>query len=70
MKHWNMLTFHHVQEAVTLGFLKLFHIPSNEDPADLLTEFLSYQEAIPYLCPLLFWHRDTSDIPTKGVLTR
>ena len=21
MKHWNALTFHHVQEAVTLGYL-------------------------------------------------
>ena len=27
MKHWNVLTFHHVQEAIASGFLKVFHIP-------------------------------------------
>ena len=66
MKHWNTLTFHHVQEAVTTRFLKLFHIPGNENHADLLTKFLRCQEAIPYLCPLLLWHGDTSDIPMIG----
>ena len=25
-------------------------------------KFLGNQEAIPYLCPILVWHRDTSDI--------
>ena len=47
MKHWNTLEFHHSQEVVTSGCLKLFHIPSNENPADLLMKFLGYQEAIP-----------------------
>ena len=57
MKHWNVLVS---------GFLQLYHIPSNENPADLHMKFLGYQEAIPYLHPLLFWHGDMSDIPTKG----
>ena len=51
MKCWNALAFHHVQESVALAFLQSFHIPSNENPSNLLTKFLSYQEAIPYICP-------------------
>ena len=66
MKCWNALAFHCIQEAIVMGFLQLFYIPGNEDPANLLIEFLGYQEAIPYLCPLLFWHGDMSDIPMKG----
>ena len=54
-----------VQEAVASRFLQLFHIPGNETLVDLLTKFLSYQKAIRYLCPLLFWHADMSDIPMK-----
>ena len=37
MKCWNTLAFHHVQEAIASGFLQLFHIPSNDNTADLLT---------------------------------
>ena len=66
MKCWNALAFHCIQEAVTSGFLQLFHIPRNENPTDLLAKFLGYQEAMPYLHPLLFWCRDMSGIPTKG----
>ena len=47
-----MLAFHCIQEALALGFPQLFHIPGNE--------------ITPYLHTLLFWRRDTSDIPTKG----
>ena len=54
MKCWNTLAFHHIQEAIALGFLQLFRIPGNENPANLLMKFFGYQEAIPYLCLLLF----------------
>ena len=37
MKHWNVVAFHHVREAVTSGFLQLYHIPRNESPTDMLT---------------------------------
>ena len=33
MKCWNALAFHCVREAVTSGFLQLYHIPRNENPA-------------------------------------
>ena len=62
MKCWNALAFHHTQDAIASGSLELFHIPSNKIPADLLMKYLGYQEAIPHLCPLLFWHGDTSRI--------
>ena len=48
-----MLTFHCIQEAVASGFLQLYHIPGNENPTDLITKILGYQEAMPYLCPFL-----------------
>ena len=47
MKCWNALTFRCVCEAIASGFLKLFHIPGNENLADLVMKFFSYQEAIP-----------------------
>ena len=65
-KHWNTVAFHHVREALTSGFLQLYHILRNENHTNILMKFLRYQEAIQYLCPLLFWHGDTSDIPKKG----
>ena len=52
MKCWNALAFHCVREAVASGFLQLYHIPGNKNPTDLLTKFLGYEEAIPYLSPL------------------
>ena len=66
MKCWNTL-FHCIQETVALDSSSYFAF--DENPAVLLMTFLSYQEAIPYLHPLLFWHGDMSDIPMK-VLTR
>ena len=52
MKCWNALAFHCVREAVASGFLHLYHIPGNKNPTGLLTKFLGYEEAIPYLSPL------------------
>ena len=39
MKCWNAFTFHCIQEAIALVFLQLFHIPTNENPINLLTRF-------------------------------
>ena len=39
-KCWNTLAFHCIREAVASGFLQLYHIPRNENLADLLTKFL------------------------------
>ena len=36
-KCWSTLVFHHIWEAVILGFLQLFHIPGKENPTDLLS---------------------------------
>ena len=66
MKCQNMLAFHCIGEAIASGIIELFYIPSNENPAGLLMKFLAYQEAIPYLCPLLFWCKDMSDISMWG----
>ena len=71
VKCWNVLTFLCVQEAITSGLLQLFHIPGTENHADLLTKFLSYNEAICYLCPHVIYAPtisawNTSDIPMKG----
>ena len=51
------------KEAVTSEFLQLFHVPGNENPGNHLMKFLSYQDTMPYLGPLLFWCVDTSVIP-------
>ena len=65
-KRWNALAFHRVREAVASGILKLYHIPGAENPSDVLTKFLGYQQAWPHLKPLLFWMGDTANISPKG----
>ena len=39
LKCWNALVFHCVTEAVTTGFLQLYHIPGNET-ANILMKLL------------------------------
>ena len=65
-KRWNALAFHRVREAVASGMLKLYHIPGAENPFDVLTKFLGYQQVWPHLKPMLFWMGDTADISPKG----
>jgi hypothetical protein len=60
------LAYHRVREAVAAGFVKFFHMPGKNNPADVLTKFLGYQEAWPLLKPLMFWRGDTATLQTKG----
>ena len=65
-KRHHALSYHYVREAVTTGMLKFFHLPGVQNPADVLTKFLGYQQWWPLLNPILYWRGDTADIQQKG----
>ena len=48
-KKHNAIAYHKVGEAVAAGVLKLYHIPSKENPADLLTKPLGPQAHYPLM---------------------
>ena len=45
-----------------MGF---YHIPGENNPADILSKHWGYADVWPLLKPLLFWQGETKDIPTK-----
>jgi hypothetical protein len=36
-KHYNLLSFHHVREAIAAGILGFYFIPGDDNPADILS---------------------------------
>ena len=53
-KRHNALAYHRVREAIASGVLYLKHIKGTENPADVLTKFLSHAVAMKHLQGLLF----------------
>ena len=54
-KCWNMLSYHKVCEAIASNIMRFEHIPTNENPADILTKVLPWHKAHVNVEPLLFW---------------
>ena len=59
-KHWNALSYHKVCKTVAGGFVCFEHIPSGDNPADILTKSLPWHKARVHVEPLLFWKGETS----------
>ena len=59
-KRWNALSCHKVCEAVAGGFIHFEHIPSIDNPADILTKSLPWHQARVHVELLLFWKGKTS----------
>ena len=53
-KRWNALSYHKVCEAVASGFIRFEHIPSIDNPSDILTKSLPWHKARVHVEPLLF----------------
>ena len=58
-KHWNVLSYHRVHEAIAAGIICFEHIPSNQNTSDFLTKSLPHYIAKDHVNPLLFWKGET-----------
>jgi hypothetical protein len=55
-------SFHHVRKAISSKFIVCHHIPSVDNPADVLSKHWGSQQVWKLLQPLLFWHGDTGKL--------
>jgi hypothetical protein len=58
----NVLSFHHVHEAIASGYVVLTYLPGKFNPADILSKHWGYQTIWLILKPILFFHGDTADL--------
>ena len=66
-KRHNALSYHRVREAIAAGFIRFHYIDGTDNPADILTKALGFQQFWPLIKPLLFWRGDTAtSLPGKG----
>jgi hypothetical protein len=56
-----ILSFHRVREGMAPDKMTLTHIPSHENPADVLSKHWSHNEVWRTPKPLLFWLGDTTE---------
>ena len=56
-KRWNALSYHKVCESVAANIVHFEHIPTAENPADIMTKG---HKACVHVEPLLFWNGETS----------
>jgi hypothetical protein len=67
-KRHNALAYHRVREAIAAKMMYFLHIGSKQNPADVMTKFLPWSSAEPFVLPMLLWKGDTMDIapPEEG----
>ena len=56
-KCWNALSCHKVREAIGSNTMRFEHIPTNENPANILTKALPWHKAHVHVEPLLFFRK-------------
>ena len=61
-KRHNALSFHRVREAVASKMVRIYYIPGELNPADILSKHWGYQQIWRILQPLLFYQGDTADL--------
>ncbi len=54
-KRHNILSFHRAREAVACDYVRMYHIDTKLNPADILTKFRSSREWYALMKPLIFW---------------
>ena len=72
-KSWNALSYHKVRESIAANIVRFEHIPTGENPADIMTKALPWHKACVHVEPLLFWKGETvidpqmpNLLPTEG----
>ena len=64
-KQHQALCYRRVREAIASGMMGCYHIPGENNPADILSKHWGFVAVWPLLKPLLFWKGETKVIPTK-----
>jgi hypothetical protein len=59
-KRHNALSYHRVRECIAFRIINFLHVPSINNPSDILTKFLGFAKMQPLIRPLLFWLGDTN----------
>lgn len=59
-KRHNALSFHRIREAIAGNNIGFNHIPSKDNPVDMLSRHWGNQQTWPLLCPLMHWLGETS----------
>ena len=58
------LSYHRVREAIASKLYTFFHVPGEENPADIVSKHWSHNKIWHVLQPLLFWKGDTIILDT------
>ena len=65
-KWHNALSFHWVWEAIMSKYIIMMHMPSADNPADILSKHWAYQAVYPILKPILFFLGNTANLIQEG----
>ena len=57
-KRHNILSFHHVREAIASKYVDFIFLNGKENPADILSKHWAHSKVYHLLRPLLFWSGD------------
>ena len=60
-KRWTALSYHRVREAIAAQVFEFWHVPGDENPADIVSKHWAYNKVSHVLRPLMFWRGDTLD---------
>ena len=60
-KRHHALSYHRVREVITSNIVRYYHIPGEENPADVLTNVLPHSKWWPLMKPLLHWFEMDDD---------
>ena len=60
-KRWTALSYHRVREAIAAQVFEFWHVPGDENPADIVSKHWANNKASHVLRPLMFWRGDTLD---------
>jgi hypothetical protein len=65
-KHHNVLSFHHVLEAITAKFIAMHHLDGIFNPADIFSKHWAYPQVWHNLKPLLFFQGNMAQLYDEG----
>ena len=68
-KRHNFLSFHRVRESIAAGILSFIFIPSNINPAHILSKHWSHQKVKITVRALLFYEVDKSNMFDEDTIT-
>ena len=69
-KRWTALSYHLVREAIAAKILEFFHIPGEENPADIVIKHWSHKQNLAYLATPSILEGQHSSVSNNEVILR